>query len=795
MEPLAELVALAKAGHFAGGNRPIIATSPNAANDSPTSPVAAPDGLPATQPLPPALERAVAACTVEEQALCSPAIVQALAAELPDCYPDFPPEAARRWVAERLGLSVRFWNVTRNGRRWRVEFTEPQTRAGLLEQAARNQPGESLELEPALRLLALRDNATIAVSDNDKPPTEPLPDNAMQQALLLPDNAPIAVSDTAPAPAGRWLEQAGVSVRYVATSGDLERALSELAALPEHGGPWGLDIETMPLPAFTRDSKAGLDPWRSVIRLAQVYPGGDACYVFDVAALGLSPLAELLNGRALVAHNAVFEWKFLLHAGAAPARLGCSLLMANALRGDRPALATLAADTLGWRLDKTLQVSDWGGALSGAQLDYAALDAVAAGRLARELSGRLKDTGRGRCYGLMRDAQRAIAALERAGCPFDTAAHAALLATWQGQAEAARGELDSLLNGANPDSPLQLSRWLAANLPPDTVANWPKTAGGQLQTDADAMAGLSLPALEPLRRYKAAMKLLGTYGEGYAAHISPVTGRIHASFALGGTATGRLACRSPNIQNPPRGAEFRALFAPKAGRVFVVADYSQIELRVAALVSGDSAMLAAYEAGEDLHRKTAAAVLGIEPGAVTKGQRQMAKAVNFGLLFGQGAAGLQRYAKSSYGVDLTATEADKARTAFFKAYPGLSHWQAETRRNAERAGQVRTPGGRVRPLEGQRALATESLNSPIQGGAAECLLAALAALELDSLGAQLVNVVHDELIVECDPEQAGAVAAEVERAMVAGFLAIFPDGCTRDLVEAHSGPNWAAAKG
>lgn len=144
---------------------------------------------------------------------------------------------------------------------------------------------------------------------------------------------------------------------------------------------------------------------------------------------------------------------------------------------------------------------------------------------------------------------------------------------------------------------------------------------------------------------------------------------------------------------------------------------------------------------------------------------------------------------------MTLAEAERARAAFFKAYPGLSRWQTETRRNAERAGQVRTPGGRVRALEGQRALATESLNTPIQGGAAECLLATLAALELDSLGAQLVNVVHDELIVECDPEQAGAVAAEVERAMVAGFLAIFPDGCTRDLVEAHSGPNWAAAKG
>ena len=784
MDTLAELLALAKAGHFAKGNRPIIATSPNAANDGPTRSVAAPDSPPTTQTLPPALERAATALTAAERALLTPDVGAELAAECPKgCgWEDWPLGARRDWVAERLGLSVRFWNVTRNGRRDRVEFVEPQTRAGLLEQAARNKPGEPLELEPALLLPALRDTA-------------PTPDNAMQQGLLLPDTALIAVSDTGPAPAGRWLELAGVAVRYVADGAQRERALSELAALPDNSGPWGLDIETMPLPAFQRDSKAGLDPWRSAIRLVQVYPGGPTCYVFDVAALGLSPLAELLNTRALVAHNAVFELKFLLHAAAAPGKLGCTLLQDNALGNGRRALSELAADTLGWQLDKTLQVSDWTAAnLTPAQLDYAALDAVAAYRLAGLQAARLKERRLTRCYRIMRDAQPAIARLELAGCPFDTAAHAALLATWQEQAEAARGELDRLLNGANPDSPLQLSRWLAANLPPATVATWPKTAGGQLQTDADAMAGLSLPALEPLRRYKAVVKLLGTYGKGYVAHISPVTGRIHASFQMG-SAAGRLMCHSPNIQNPPRGAEFRTLFAPRPGRCFVVADYSQIELRVAALVSGDSAMLAAYAAGEDLHRKTAAAVLGIEPGAVTKAQRQLAKAVNFGLLFGQGAAGLQRYAKSSYGVDMTRAEAEKARTVFFKAYPGLSTWQKTTRRDAERAGQVRTPGGRVRALEGDRALATSSLNTPIQGGAAECLLAALAALELDSLGAQLVNVVHDELVVECDPEQAGAVAAEVERAMVAGFLAIFPDGCTRELVEAHSGPNWAAAKG
>lgn len=714
---------------------------------------------------------------------CHGDTLAALAAEVPTCWGDYTGHMKRDWVAAALGLSpTRFWKVTRNGKRFLVEFAEPRTAAELLEAAARNRSGEPLELSPTLQLSDL-------LPDN---PSKPLPDNAMQQQTLLPDNA---LSDTGPTvatvAAGELLAGAGVAVRYLSEPGDAQRALAELAALPDNG-PWGVDIETLPLPAFRTDRKAGLDPWRSRIRLVQVFPGGGTCYVFDVAALGLSPLMGLLNTRSLVAHNAVFEWKHLLHQGAAPARLGCTLLQDNALGHGRRSLADVARDRLGWALDKTLQVSDWGGALSGAQLDYAALDSVAAYRLAGIQREALQERGLGRCYALMRDAQPALARLELAGCPFDTAAHAALVAQWQEQAEQARGELDSLLNGANPDSPLQLSNWLAANLPPDTLASWACTATGQLQTDADTLAGLSLPALEPLARYKAAMKGLSTYGKGYAAHISPVTGRIHASFLLGGTATGRLSCQSPNIQNPPRDPTFRALFAAPAGRCLVVADYGQIELRVAARVSGDKDMLAAYEAGEDLHRKTAAAVLGKEPADVTKGERQMAKAVNFGLLFGQGAKGLQRYAKSSYGVDLSEQEAEKARARFFQAYPGLSRWQGNTRKAAELAKQVRTPGGRVRVLD--KNLGTESLNTPVQGGAAECLLAALATLELPG-GAVLANVVHDELVVECDQEQAGVVQAEVERAMVAGFLAIFPNGSTRDLVEAHSGPNWAEAKG
>ncbi len=208
----------------------------------------------------------------------------------------------------------------------------------------------------------------------------------------------------------------------------------------------------------------------------------------------------------------------------------------------------------------------------------------------------------------------------------------------------------------------------------------------------------------------------------------------------------------------------------------------------------------AYARGEDLHRKTAAAVAGVPPEAITPDQRQMAKAVNFGLLYGQGAKGLAVYARSSYGVDMTLDQAKRARGMFFDTYRGMAIWQRETAQTSERTQRAITPGGRIRDFstEGRGYRYTEALNTPIQGGAAEVLLAALARLEdaLAGLDARLVNVVHDELVLEVAEKDAAAVRTGVERAMAEGFLAVFPDGAavTSGLVEAKAGPNWAEAK-
>jgi DNA polymerase I len=186
-----------------------------------------------------------------------------------------------------------------------------------------------------------------------------------------------------------------------------------------------------------------------------------------------------------------------------------------------------------------------------------------------------------------------------------------------------------------------------------------------------------LPAVVPLLRFKELEKQLSTYGHRLASRRHPVTGRLHPSFKIGGASSGRLSVEKPNVQNPPRGPTFRALFIPPPGHVMIGADYSQIELRVAALLSKDRNMLGAYERGEDLHRLTAASVAGVAPADVTPEQRTAAKAVNFGNLYGQGPDGLAKTARLKYGVEMTREEAANALHRFHAAYPDLAAWKRQ----------------------------------------------------------------------------------------------------------------------
>ena len=442
------------------------------------------------------------------------------------------------------------------------------------------------------------------------------------------------------------LAREGVGIAYVT---DIATAADAVAQLRAAGTTLGLDVETAPLPAFAGDKSAGLDPHRSRVRLVQAFSGSGPCFVFDMDRLPWEVLAPLWDSP-LVAHNAVFDLKHLIKAGARPEQIDCTMLQANALTGKRwgLGLADLADRRFGWKINKDLQVSNWSASdLSPDQLAYAALDAVLAKRLFDRQTTELQDRGLMRCYQLMRDAQPAIARLELDGILFDRKAHAQLIVIWE-----------AALDGCER-APARCPRSGCQSVQPQ--ADIGLAAPASRCRDAGDMAHHEQRAVEAGRRHPRPLRppsagealagpqvggqetehlrqrLCGPYQPGDRPSPSQLQARRHA--------TGRLSCSTPNVQNPPRDEAFRALFTAPAGRVLVVADFSQIELRVAAWLSQDRVMLDAYATGQDLHRITAAAVMGIAPEAVTKDQRQAAKAINFGLLYGQGAKGLARYAR------------------------------------------------------------------------------------------------------------------------------------------------------
>jgi DNA polymerase-1 len=274
-----------------------------------------------------------------------------------------------------------------------------------------------------------------------------------------------------------------------------------------------------------------------------------------------------------------------------------------------------------------------------------------------------------------------------------------------------------------------------------------------------------------LRDYRKASKLASTYGAEWLENGYYSDGRICASWRQLRAATGRMACDHPNLQNIPRSGPLRSYIRPQNGRVFVIPDYSQIELRIAAKISGDPEMLAAYAEGRDLHTLTALSLTGCAE--VSKNDRKLAKAVNFGLLYGMGAQGLQSYALRSYGVEMSLEQAALYRKRFFETYPGLREWHDRERR-AWHHGETET-----RTLTGRRRMdvekLTDRLNAPVQGTAADGLKLALALLwerGAECPGTVPILVCHDEVVVECDAEQAADAKAWLEKAMIEGMEAV-----------------------
>lgn len=589
---------------------------------------------------------------------------------------------------------------------------------------------------------------------------------------------------------------------------DLSKAKHALAYLASRPGPFGVDIETAAKKKYAHNSLAALSPLLSDIRLLQVFDG-KFCVVFDWLVLSSHlkhDVLDFLSSRNFIAHNAIFELQFFKKLGLKHMDIGCSMIMAKLLfhatyptdAGLNAGLDDLCKVFFKIPLAKHVQNSNWGEPdLNFEQVQYAALDAVATLRLGQKLIKGIKKFELQRVYKLCKDAQHPITELQLNGLGINTDLHKEYIIKWRQRLYEVKKSLLEM-TGLKKITGHTLAKYLEDNLDEKHLNIWPRTETGKLSTDSHTFADFDfLPIVAPFSEFQKLDKLCSSFGSSLDNLINENTNRLHAQYRITGTRTGRLSCTKPNLQQLPRDKGIRSMFIPKYGRTFLCADYNQVELRVAAELSRDVRMLDAYKKGIDLHALTASVVSHKPLEMVTEQDRQMAKAVNFGFLFGLGAKKFSHYAKKSYKVDVSEDDAEDAVRAFRSTYAGYRKWQLRQVDVCSGSRTVRTPCGKLRKLPEDNTYGT-SMNTPVQGGAAEIMLHALIYLDeyiRDSgIDMQLVNCVHDEILCECDPEEQELGKELIALAMVEGFKAVFPDGITNGLVEVNSGINWADAK-
>jgi len=559
----------------------------------------------------------------------------------------------------------------------------------------------------------------------------------------------------------------------IKTSDELRKAIEILATQPVVG----LDTET-----------TDLDPYTSRLRLIQLATT-DRVYIvdFDHFANGdvneaLAPLRRLLEApRPIkIAHNAKFDAKFIKH------NLGVDIgglfdtLLASQLVGagdieERHGLETVASRYLNETVDKSERLSNWNFELSEAQLEYAARDAAVLLPLREKLIERLKSESLVKVAQLEFECVMPVVDIELAGFYMHKERWREQLSIVEKRRVELAEQLQQVLaeesfqgnlfggpqrEDINLDSQQQLTKALTRlGIPlPESTRNW------KLQPLA-----AEYPIIGTLLEYRTVQKALTSYGENMIEMINPVTKRLHADFRQIGAPTGRFACTNPNIQQVPHSVEYRRCFSGyPEGRKLIIADYSQIELRILAEFSGDRGFMEAFHSGADLHRVTAAQVFNASLDQVTKEQRDFAKRLNFGVVYGIGA---QRFAMMT---GLTVPDAENVLRRYFGTYRQLDTYLRDAANRAVSERQARTASGRLvrfRYDENDRQQISmtqrNGKNTPIQGTSADILKRALKLLrdELRETNAKVVNIIHDEIVVEADADEAQDVAQKVDRVM------------------------------
>ena len=567
----------------------------------------------------------------------------------------------------------------------------------------------------------------------------------------------------------------------------LKKACEELARVAY----LGFDVET-----------TELDPYKGELRLVQL-SDGKKTVVIDLRVFGsgkwkaesgklpeyvktlranpdLAPLRALLSStkQVKIAHNAKFDCKWSrLHLGC---EIGAvydtylaSILIAAGEGERRHGLADVVQFFLGRTLDKSEQVSNWAAdELTASQIEYAARDAAIMPELREKLDERIASDGLTDVLKLENECVMPIAEMELNGFYLDEARWREQLGVvTKAQAKFADELQDMLSAGVaqaslfgraeiNLDSQAQVTDALVGlGIPmPNTTRAW------ELQPLAE-----KYPPVAKLLEYRTVAKAMSSFGENILEFIEPATGRIHADFRQIGAPTGRFSCSRPNLQQIPHEEVYRRCFTAPDGRLLVIADYSQIELRILADISDDKNFIEAFASGQDFHSTTAAQVFGIAADQVTADQRSFAKRLNFGVVYGLGAS---RFAMMT---GLTQTQAEETLRRYFATYPKMDEWLRTQSKNVLTERSARTRSGRLARIsynENDRAsigaAQRYAKNMPIQGASADILKRALRLLHDDirETTAKLVNIVHDEIVVECDAAESEQTANKLESAML-----------------------------
>jgi DNA polymerase I len=539
----------------------------------------------------------------------------------------------------------------------------------------------------------------------------------------------------------------------------------------------GVDTET-----------TGWDPHADRLRLIQVAATQRPTLVLDAQQVDPAVLGPLLGDRAVlkVFHHGSFDLRFLATSGVGVHRVADTMLAQQLLDGGEKTaagvgLAGIASYRLGVTLDKSVRetFAD-GGPITAEQIRYAADDAAATLAVFEQQWRELVGHGLTRIAQLEFGALPVMAAMQLRGVPFDAV-------RWKTELEALEAELPALeetvqqalvsetsprtLFGPEPVNLESHEQVLAALA--RLGLELPSTRESLLRDHAEH------PAVGALLKYRQVSKITSNWGGDWADRVvHPMTGRVHADWRQI-VGTGRIACSDPNLTQVPKEARYRACFGGEDGRLLVVADYSQQELRILAAVSGDEALAEVFRQGGDLHRTTAAMAFKVAEDMVTGEQRAAAKALNFGLMYGMGSAGFAR------STGMTLTDAQAAMDAYFSAFPNVAQYLADAEAGGRRTGRVRTPLGRIRTLDpAAGSIVTLARNAPIQGAGADMTKLALAAVEqrlAERFGDRvarpdgLVLVVHDELVADVPAEAAHEAAGLVTEGMQAAAAEILGD--------------------